>query len=182
MKNTKRGGRPPKFDEDRTPITVTLPRRILQKIAQVDEDRAKGIVKCVENLFQSQDDSTQIEIVNISDDTGLIVVGPSKSLKKIPWLTLVEITPMRFLLSVPSGTLIETLEIAIMDLIDDLTPEDTHEMALLLELRQKLRQHRRKDSLSKGEILFVNTATSFLMSLVIEDADIFGWPLGFLFC
>ena len=47
----------------------------------------------------------------------LIVVGPSKALRSIPWLRLIEITPARFLLTIPSGTSIEALEVALRDLV-----------------------------------------------------------------
>ena len=39
-----RGGRPAKFDEPSRPVTITLPDRILDRIKEIDDDRAKGIV------------------------------------------------------------------------------------------------------------------------------------------
>ena len=168
MKNKGKSGRPPKFDEERIPVTVTLPKRILQKISLVDTDRAKGIVKCVENVFQSSQPLHSVEIINISEGSGLIVIGPSTSLKKIPWLKLVEIAPAKFLLSVPTGTLIETLEIALMDLLEDLPVEETSEKDMLINLLDKLRKHRRKECLTKGEILFVDTTLSLLCAFCMH--------------
>jgi hypothetical protein len=85
------------------------------------------------------------------------MVGPSESLKTIPWLRLIEIAPCRFLLAIPTGTAIELLEIVIMDLIENLPEDQITEKALLTDLRQKLSHNRRKKALSKGEILFINT-------------------------
>ena len=46
-----RGGRPAKFDEPSRPVTLTLPDRILERIKEIDGDRAKGIVKAVETVL-----------------------------------------------------------------------------------------------------------------------------------
>lgn len=156
MKKRTSSGRPPKFSEESTPITVTLPRRILKKLESIDLDRAKAIVKCVENVTDQiwlQD--KEIHIAQVSDDTGLIVVPFCKSLKKISWLQLIEITTSRFLLAIPTGTSIESLEIAIMDLIEHLPEDEDAEKDLLTELRQKISHYRRNEGFTKGEILFV---------------------------
>lgn len=158
MKQKVRIGRPPKFNEERSPITVTLPRRILQKLETIDLDRAKAIVKCVDGVIhQAWTDKSRVEVVEISKHTGLIVVGPSQSLKSIPWLKLIEIAPFRFLLAVPTGTAIDSLEIAIIDLIEHLPENDIAEKPLLKDLRQKISHHRRKEGFTKGEILYIST-------------------------
>jgi hypothetical protein len=152
------GGRPPKFNEESTPITVTLPRRILHNLKTIDRDRAKAIVKCVDHMVQATEGSERkVKVIDVEKGTGLIVVGPSQSLQSIPWLKLIEITASRFLLAVPSGTAIETLEIAIMDQIDNLSEDMAHEKILLTELRNTITHHRRKDGFTKGEILYIDT-------------------------
>jgi hypothetical protein len=158
MKKKAGGGRPPKFNEESSPITVTLPRRIVQKLEAIDLDRAKAIVKCVDRMIhQAWPDEKRVEVVEISKGTGLIVVGPSQGLKSIPWLKLIEIAPFRFLMAVPTGTSIESLEIAILDLIEHAPEDQIAEKSLLTDLRQKLSHHRRKEGVTKGEILYVNT-------------------------
>jgi hypothetical protein len=158
MKKKVSGGRPPKFNEESSPITVTLPRRIVQKLEAIDLDRAKAIVKCVDRMIHhAWPDKKRVEVVDIEKGTGLMVVGPSQSLKSIPWLRLIEIAPFRFLLAVPTGTAIESLEIAIMDLIEKLPEDEIAEKALLTDLRQKISHHRRKEGVSKGEILYIDT-------------------------
>lgn len=158
MKKKVRGGRPPKFDEESGPITVTLPRRVVQMLESIDTDRAKAIVKCVDGLARrTWPEEKQVEVVEIAKGTGLIVVGPSQCLQDISWLKFIEIAPLRYLLAVPTGTAIESLEIAILDQIERLPECESAEKTLLTELRQKLSHHRRKEGVSKGEILYIET-------------------------
>jgi hypothetical protein len=162
MQKKARNGRPPKFNEASSPITVTLPRRIVQELETIDLDRAKAIVKCVETTISQAwpDDTRKVDVIQVSKETGLIVVPSSKSLRSIPWLQLIEIVPCRFLLAVPSGTAIESLEITIVDLLETLSEDEITEKALLTDLRHKLSRHRQKEGLTKGEILFINTESS----------------------
>ena len=46
-----RGGRPAKFDEPSRPVTITLPDRILERLEEIDGDRAKAVVKAVEAVL-----------------------------------------------------------------------------------------------------------------------------------
>ncbi len=66
---------------------------------------------------------------------GVIIVGPSRYLQKIKWLRLVQLAPMRYLLVVPSGTAVDSLEVAIIDLLENLEQHEESEKATLEELR-----------------------------------------------
>jgi hypothetical protein len=150
-------GRPAKFAEPSNPVTVTLPHRILRQLEALDSDRGKAIVKCVEEITASRLSSEKnVEIVKISENTGLIVIRHCRCLESIPWLRLVEIAPNRFLLSIQPGTNITSLEVAIVDLIEHETAGDDNDRCLLEELRQCITYHRRKDEITKGEILFID--------------------------
>jgi hypothetical protein len=88
----------------------------------------------------------------------LIVVGPSKALRSIPWLRLIEITPARFLLTIPSGASIEALEVALRDLVT--YPEflkNERENTILHELLELIGHQRRAQRLSKAENLIINS-------------------------
>jgi len=85
----------------------------------------------------------------------MIVVGPSRSLRQIKWLQLAEIAPSRFLLVIPTGTVMETLEIAVADLLEPLLPTEIYERGLLTELLHILRSRRRQQDVSKAEILLL---------------------------
>ena len=53
--NPNPGGRPAKFDEPSRPVTMTLPDRILDRLAEIGDDRAKAVVKAVEVLGDGAD-------------------------------------------------------------------------------------------------------------------------------
>ena len=86
-----------------------------------------------------------------------MVFGPCRVLAAIPWLRLVEITPSRFLLAVPSGTAVAELEVALLDLAETLTAEQDREKAMLLEIRDQLAHHRRMSQVNPMEILLVDS-------------------------
>ncbi len=154
MKKKGGSGRPPKFDEESYPITVTLPRRIVEKLESIDPDRAKAIVKCVDSIDrQTCDSDTTVNLVQISKRAWVIIVPPSQFLASIEWLQLIEISPLRFLLAIPTGTPVESLEIAIMDHLEH--SSESAEKGLLVDLRQKLSLYRRMKGLTKGEILYI---------------------------
>ena len=157
---TSAGGRPPKFCEPRRPITVTLPVRVLDKMATVDQDRARAIVKCVEAVTGGGAHAVQsVALAEVAPGQALIVVGSKRSLSRISWLRLIEIAPARFLLVLPSGTPVESLEVAIHDLIRTLGPHDQSEHALLTELLILLGYQRRGKTLSKAELVFVDPSS-----------------------
>ena len=87
----------------------------------------------------------------------IIVVGPSRYLPKITWLRLVELAPLRFLLTIPSGTAVDSVELAVIDLLQNLKPNEEWEKSILEALRDLMRHLRLNGKLSKAEILFVDT-------------------------
>jgi hypothetical protein len=155
----KTSGRPPKFEEARRPITVTLPERVLQQLAALHADRARAIVKATTLAIGfEKEERPLVDVVEVRPREALIIVGPSKRLQEVEWLRLVEIAPARHLLVIPSGTAIEQLEVAVDDLIDRLLPTEKYERELLTELYRILRQRRRQQDVSKAEILLVRIA------------------------
>lgn len=149
-------GRPPKFQEPCTTITITVPDRILALLGQVDTDRAKALVKCVEALVDPSR-GNPVELVEVSKNICALLIGPCQSLKRIPWLHLVEVAPARYLLAVPSGTGVAAMEVALIDLIETLPPELTGEKKMLMDLRHQLSLHRRQDQVSKQEIFLLSS-------------------------
>jgi hypothetical protein len=151
------GGRPPKFREPSRPITVTLPERVLRELASMNSDRACAIVKCVDAVLGKDEDSTEpVRLVKVAPGKALIVVGPTRSLHKIAWLRLVEIAPAKYILAIPSGTSVDSLEVAILDLLEGLDPDDTQERNLLEKLQNIIGQQRRNKTVSKAELVFVD--------------------------
>ena len=155
----KSGGRPPKFKEARRPITITLPERTLHQLAAIHPDRARAIVKSVEAMAGAEGQTDDlVKLVEVLPGKSLVMVGPCCSLQKIQWLQMAEIVPGRYVLILPSGQPVDSLEVAVMDLIEHLTPEFAHEKPLLDSLRILLTKLRRGKKISKAEIIFFDAA------------------------
>lgn len=149
-------GRPPKFEEARRPITVTLPERTLQQLTLIHADRARAIVKVTTAaLGFKAGKKPLVDVVEAYPGQALIIVGPSKRLREIDFLRLVEIAPSRFLLVLSAGTAIDSLELAVGDLIEHLGPGDGYECELLTELHKVMRHRRRQQGVTKAEILLI---------------------------
>jgi hypothetical protein len=152
-------GRPPKFREPRRPITVTLPESTLALLAAIDQDRARAIVKATNTAIPDKKTGrTPVELVEIMPGIGIIVVGPSRYLQKIKWLRLIELAPARFLLTIPTGTAVDSLELAVLDLLQNLKPNEEWERSVLEALRDLLHDLRRAERFIKAELLFVDTS------------------------
>ena len=161
-----RGGRPPKFNEPGHPVTMTLPERILDQLAEIDPDRACAVVKATEAVVGTgRGRFSPVELVEMAPGKSLIVVGPSKALKKIPWLKIIEIARARYLLTIPSGMSIEALEVSLRDLLSDSELEkNKRENAVLHDLLNLIGHQRRTRRLSKAEILIFDTGKSTHLS------------------
>lgn len=150
------GGRPRKFDEPSHPVTVTLPERTLRQLASIDHDRARAIVRATDMALPNEVPPQKlVEIVEVAPNLGLLVVPPSKFLKKIKLLRLVEVAPSRFLLTIPSGTSPTEIEVALGDMANDLPDTEARERAIIFEIVTQLRRLRRSAQMSKAEILLV---------------------------
>lgn len=153
------GGRPRKFQEPSHPTTITLPQRTLDQLRMIDADRAKAIVKAVDRAVEAAGEAPRrVDVVEMAPGAGLLVVSPNRSLRNIPWLKMIEITPQHCLLSIESGTSIEKVELALLDLIEDATTSAPLDVPMLEELREQFGRLRRGDKFTKAEILLVDTS------------------------
>lgn len=153
-----RSGRPPKFAEPRRPVTVTLPERTLSQLQSISADRAQAIVRATEAFGGlARPVSKNVELVEISPGRAMIFVGPCPSLRRIPWLRLLETAPGRNMLIIPSGTAVDSLEVEILDLLEKGPAMRPDERSLLVELRGLLGDLRRTQRMSKAEIIVFDT-------------------------
>lgn len=151
------GGRPPKFTEPSRPITLTLPESTLEGLRLIDEDRGQAIVKLTQQALRSGDSAQpQVEIMEMAANIGVLIIGPSSALRRIPFLHLVEVAPARFLLALDPGNDFKNLEIAIHDVLEDVPENDERERALIAQLLQHIRNVRKNSRVRMAEILFVN--------------------------
>jgi hypothetical protein len=149
-------GRPPKFDCARRPVTTTLPESTLLQLESIDSDRALAIAKAASVATRKDSSrSASVELLEAFPGHAVVVVGPSKNLRKIEWLRMVEISPSRFLLGVPTGTPTEVLEVAVTDLLEHLPARETYERDLLAELHRILSHRRRRKDVFKAEIVLL---------------------------
>ena len=153
-----RGGRPAKFAEPSRPVTVTLPERVLHLLTAVDSDRAKAITKLADTVLNINGQPLKpVATVKIAEGKAIILVSYSEQLKRLPWLRLIEVAPARHLISIRSGTSIESIEVGIHDLLDDLPRDRSLDREILETLLQIIRATRRAKTTMKEEILFIAT-------------------------
>jgi hypothetical protein len=156
MERKKTGGRPPKFAEPSRPVTLTLPESTLEALQQINPDRSCAIAEMTTKMLRNKGtEHPLVEIVEMAKKTGLVIVGPSKALRKIPFLRLVEVAPARFLLAVEHGHNFHSLEIAIGDALEE-EQEEKRERDLLMQLLHHIKGLRKADRVSVAEILFVS--------------------------
>lgn len=163
MKNNdsspNKGGRPPKFGEPSRPVTVTLPLSTLEHLAAIDADRAKAIVKATQSLHNTDvTELTSVGELPFTDAETLLVVPDNRFLRRIPWLSLIEVSPGRHLLSLKSGTSLEKLEVTLGDFLDAPGDASPAELDLLRTLLECLRTPRRNRAVHTEEILVISKA------------------------
>lgn len=156
----KGSGRPPKFDEPSRPVTLTLPESTLRELEHVDPDRGRAIVKLTKSALGNEGAAPPlVEILEMTANTGLIVIGRSDALRQIPFLHAVEVAPGRYLLALDSGHDFKSLEIAINDVLEAAPEHEKRERELIVQLLQHIKRLRKTERLSMAQILFARSAT-----------------------
>jgi len=149
-------GRPRKFREPSRAVTLTLPVRILEELAKIGPDRARGIVTAVDRMKKRKARIHQhLEVVEMAPGVSVLILPPTRFLAQIPWLKLIEVAPRRFVLTIDPGTPIERIEVALTDLLETRDRMGLAEANLLDELKTRIGDLRRKGWVSKAEILVV---------------------------
>lgn len=157
-KTRRAGGRPRKFGEPSRPVTITLPERVLKMLTKVDEDRARAITKIVDAYSAGSERGRKslVEVVPVAPGRAVVFVPCSRYLRSIPWLQLVEVAPARHLLALADKTPIEKLEVTLVDLLEDIPDDEASEREILKELLACLRVPRRRQSVTKEEIIVLD--------------------------
>ena len=148
-----KGGRPAKFAEPRRPVTMTLPQRILDRLAEIDADRARAVVKAVEAALGGDRAVEPVGELRIASGETLLTIADSPLLRRLPWLTLIEVAPGRHVLSLRDGVPVEKLEVALEDLLDAGAPPA--ERRVLRRLLDRIRTPRRNRAVRTESILVV---------------------------
>ncbi|MDD5707119.1 MAG: hypothetical protein PHR35_14440, partial [Kiritimatiellae bacterium] len=83
LRDPRRGGRPRKFAEPSQPVTVTLPKRVLELLSSVDSDRARAISKVTEAACADAGlPGREMRLVEVESGSALMVVGPCAKLRE----------------------------------------------------------------------------------------------------
>lgn len=160
IRRKRSGGRPAKFAEPSRPVTVTLPESTLRGLQDIDPDRGLAIVKLTQTVLGKESHGRPLfEIVEMAAKTGLLVIGPSKFLKQIPFLHLVEIAPARYLLALELGHDFTSLEIALTDLLEVVPDHEDRDRELIEQIVGHIKRLRKSDRISLAQVLFVKLDT-----------------------
>ena len=149
----KKGGRPRKYAEPSQPVTVTLPSSTLRELHRIDPDRGRAIVKLARAASSQQ--PPLVELVEFAEHAGLVVVGPCAALLKVPFVQLVEVAPLRYLLALSSGHDFHQLEIALGDLLEDPGIALGDDRELIAKLLSYFKNFRKTESMSTAQIVLV---------------------------
>jgi hypothetical protein len=98
-----------------------------------------------------------VQIVNVADNEGLILVGANRLLSAIPFLSLAEVSPGRYILRLTAGTSSTDLEVALDDMLENQSSGTAMDRLMIEQLRACLKKGRRNKSIYKGEMLIVRT-------------------------
>jgi hypothetical protein len=136
---------------------MTLPESTLEGLKQLHGDLGQAIVKLTESATQTKPpDHPQVEIVRMAHNTGLLVVGPSAYLRRIPFLHLMKFAPARFLLALDPGNDYGSLELALCDILEEVPKDEAEERRLILQLSEQITRLRQSSRVRMAEILFVD--------------------------
>jgi len=139
---------------------LTLPERTLARLAAINADRATAIVKLVDSVLPAANGHRLVDVVEVAPGAAIILVAPSRYLRRIPWLRLAELSPGRHLVTILPGTPIDSLEVAILDLLESLPASENYERKILDELRNLIGAGRREQKITKYEMLYVRPAAA----------------------
>jgi hypothetical protein len=147
-----------KTDEPKKVVTIALPEKTLSVLETYDQDLAQAIVKVTDGAIQrSFPKGSSYQIVRVAPRKSVFIVGSDTHLANIRWLRLVEIAPGRNLITIPSGTSLESVEISILELIENMPSDEAAERSLLEEFSKYVGRLRRNNKVSTVEILIVDT-------------------------
>src|SRR5262249_50466286 len=106
----------------------------------------------------ASNDHRLVDLVEVAPGAAVILVAPSRCLRRIPWLKLAELSPGRHLLTILPGTPIDSLQVAILDLLESLPKSEEYERKILDELRRVSGAGRREQNITQYEMLYVRAA------------------------
>jgi hypothetical protein len=160
MKNQKihQDNPQPKTGEPKRVVTLALTDKILNVLETFDQDLVQAIMKVISLATQRNvPKGSSFEIIEVAPHKSVFIVGPDSLLTRIPWIKLVEVSPGRNLIAIPSGTSLESLEVAVLEMIESITSDNATEGSFLKEFCKYVGRLRRYNKMSRAEIMIVDT-------------------------
>lgn len=150
-------GRPPKFTGPSRVVTVTLPEETLARLAEVDRDRARAIVRVTElaGALPQPGDDPVVTMQAVTPHMAVIAVPRSAVLAGLAGLSLIQVGPSRHLIVLEPGTAVAEVEIAILDALEVLAEADGRDRAILGALLRNLRAARRSGKMRTAALMLV---------------------------
>jgi hypothetical protein len=138
-------------------VTVTLPEETLERLAAIDGDRARAIVRAAELADAAfSGGAPAVEMQAVSPRTAVITVPESPALASLRGLRLIQIRPSRYLIVLDRGMALAEVEITLLDALEALPSGDSRDRTILSELLYSLRSSRRSDRATTGELILVD--------------------------
>jgi hypothetical protein len=139
---SRKRGRPQKFGREAQLISITLPRDVINRLEDIDDDLAWAIVKLLERSTTKRTRQVEIaQLVRFPGDAALILVRP-ELFQGLPGVSLIQIADDRALLALEHGKGVADLELIVVDHLEKKLPAVTR--TALTQLRQMLRGWRQQ--------------------------------------
>jgi hypothetical protein len=139
-----RRGRPPKYGRPSQVVTVTLPADVLVRLSAIDADIGRAIVALVERDGPVRSRVARAAEVAVYGNHAVIVVTPTRALKRLEGVQLVPVGNGRALISLQDRNSIWRLELNIRDTMDraDVSPKEREALGLLADILRDARRSR----------------------------------------
>ena len=143
-------GRPMKYGRAARPVTVTLPVDVLSRLGGSGHDVGEAIVKLVERHAPRRAPAARGPELTTYGSHAVIVVTPSRVLKRLPGVQLVPIGDGRALIALDAPRTIAQFELDLRDASEwaDISDAERETLAAIAKI---LRQSRRSRDVSLEE-------------------------------
>jgi hypothetical protein len=138
-------------------VTVTLPETTLRDLRTIDPDRARAIVEVTRRGAAAPDgeEVRSVELVPVGDRAAVLTVPYSRALATIRGVTLVEMRPGRYLVTLDPAVTLAEIEVALLDSIETPGVGDG-DRDLLLQFLERLRVLRRSERTATRQVIIVS--------------------------
>jgi hypothetical protein len=145
-----RRGRPRKFSRPARAVTLTLPDDVIERLAGVDPDLGRAIVRLALSGQQASTTSS-VDVVSFGK-RAVILVPPSRRLAALDGVELVPIADGRMLIALDEDVTEQAFELLVRDTLDDSSLKGT-DRELFVSLARVLRDAREETRVTVRRIL-----------------------------